>query len=187
MNKYLGTFYSTVQNKTLLNTLQQLQEEYKYDLYFPKPKWVFKAFRDCPYEELKVIFIGDKPLKTLPFFNQYLAQATDKYLNRWTVRPVLWQEQGVLMINRVLTIGKNTKKHNEIWYKFLTEFLENLSNKNNGLIYILLGKEALELKASINSKINHVWEYDHNPSINYFEEINKILKYYNNTKIKWNE
>lgn len=187
MKKYLGTFSQTIDEQTLINTLQELQREYKHTPFVPKTKWVLKAFRDCPYKELKVIFIGDSPLEELPFLNTYLAQAIDKYLNSWTVKPVLWQEQGVLMINRVLTKGKCIEKHKNIWYKFLTEFLENLSNKNNGLIYILLGKDASELKTSINTRINHVWEFDYNPSINYFEEINKILKYYNNTKIKWNE
>ena len=54
-----------------------------------------------------------------------------------------WAKQGILMINSALTCEMNkVGSHVMLWRPFMSKFLQNLSNSNTGLVYVLFGDQA---------------------------------------------
>ena len=65
-----------------------------------------------------------------------------------------WTKQGVLLLNASLTVVERlSNSHQKIWNEFMTRFLENFSGENPDIVYILMGKEAQKVKASIKKGI----------------------------------
>jgi uracil-DNA glycosylase len=149
----------------------------------------FRAFRECTYKDLKVVFLGLDPYpgegvadglafsarnhwgkepKSLKFILDSMEK--DAYggfgigFNENYMEPDLtrWANQGVLLLNTALStyVGK-TGVHLELWQPFIRYVFHILEQNNSGLIYILLGAKAKEWKAFINTKNNYVLEAVH--------------------------
>ena len=162
----------------------------------PNIKDVFKAFKLCPYDKCRVIFIGQDP-----YYQKDIAQGIlfgnssntpeDKLSpslqvikesvinfeiphNLITFDPTLesWAKQGILMINSALTteIGK-TDVHMMIWRPFMINFLRKMSTINTGIIYVLFGSQAQVLEPYINAN-NYVLKIEH-PA--YFARVKKKM------------
>ena len=151
----------------------------------PNIKDVFKAFKLCPYDKCRVIFIGQDP-----YYQKDIAQGIlfgnssntpeDKLSpslqvikesvinfeiphNLITFDPTLesWAKQGILMINSALTteVGK-TSVHMMMWRPFMISFLRKMSTINTGIIYVLFGSQAQVLEPYINAN-NYVLKIEH--------------------------
>jgi len=140
--------------------------------FTPQIKNWFRAFEECPYDQLKVVILGQDPY---PGINQadgiafslkdtdimqpslgYVFRAIndtvyngenvcyDKDLTRWA-------NQGVLLLNTALTtsIGK-IGQHYLIWQPFIAYILDWLSWYCPGLVYIFAGKKASDWADAIN-------------------------------------
>lgn len=57
----LGEYSKLISDTTLLSTLILLQKEYQSNSVFPEKENVFKAFKSCPYKDLKVVILGQDP------------------------------------------------------------------------------------------------------------------------------
>ena len=57
----LGEYSKLISDTTLLSTLMLLQKEYQSNSVFPEKENVFKAFKSCPYKDLKVVILGQDP------------------------------------------------------------------------------------------------------------------------------
>ena len=102
-----------------------------------------------------------------------------------------WASQGVLLLNRQLTIRKKDRgEHTKPWGKFISAVLNALSESKPGTIFILWGKENQKLAPYL-EKNNHVLMFDHpNESNNdwhcpNFKETNKLLTELTKETIKW--
>lgn len=151
---------------------------------------VFKAFRLCSLNNLRVVIIGydpynnyrnGKPVATgLAFANssdtseknyspslEVLMESIINFSvphNRIIFDPSLesWEEQGVLLLNTALSCKVNeTGSHMLLWRPFITEFLTTLSMYSTGLVYVLMGNDAQSLEPYINSKNNHIIRCKH--------------------------
>lgn len=138
--------------------------------FTPTLKQVFQAFEQCPYNELKVIMLGQDPYPQMgvadgiAFSCSNLArpEASMRYMfkelentvykdgYRWDPDLKRWSNQGILLINTAFTttIGF-VGKHYEIWRPFLAFLFDTLTFNNPGLIYVFLGKKAQEWATSI--------------------------------------
>lgn len=151
----------------------------------PNIKDVFKAFKLCPYNKCRVIFIGQDPYpqkdvaQGVLFGNssntpenklspslQVIKESVINFEiphNLITFDPTLesWAEQGILMINSALTteIGK-IGVHMMKWRPFMIAFLKQMSVLNPGIIYVLFGSKAQILEPYIN-KNNYVLKIEH--------------------------
>lgn len=135
--------------------------------FTPPLKDVFRAFKECPYEELKVVIIGQDPYPTIDVADG-IAFSCSKSKTPGQIQPSLkfilqevnrtvynseyvsynpdlarWSNQGILMLNTALTtqIGK-IGKHYEIWKPLLNYLFDYLKLYNPSLVYIFMGKEA---------------------------------------------
>ena len=134
--------------------------------FTPTLKQLFRAFEECPYDDLKVVFIGQDPYPQLGVAdgisfscgNTNKAQPSLRYIFEEIERTVYqefpsyqdpdltrWSKQGILMLNTALTVevGK-IGSHYDIWKPFTAYLLDSLNNYNPGLIYVYMGKKAEE-------------------------------------------
>lgn len=165
----------------------------------PNIKDVFKAFKLCPYNKCRVIFVGqdpypqrgvaqgvlfgnssDTPENKLSPSLQIIKESVINFEishNLITFDSSLesWAKQGILMINSALTteVGK-IGVHMMKWRPFMIAFLKQMSMINPGIIYVLFGSQAQILEPYIN-KNNYVLKIEH-PA--YFARINKKMPYH---------
>lgn len=165
----------------------------------PSIKDVFKAFKLCPYNNCRVVFIGQDPYpqrgvaQGVLFGNssntpenklspslQIIKESVINFEiphNLITFDPTLesWAKQGILMINSALTteVGK-IGVHMMKWRPFMIAFLKQMSIINPGIIYVLFGSQAQILEPYI-SKNNYVLKIEH-PA--YFARTNKKMPYH---------
>jgi len=153
----------------ILSELYNLRETGKR--FTPPLKQVFRAFEECPADNLKVIMIGQDPypqigvadglafscgntLKPQPSLKN-MFEAVEKTIHQeWPTYqdPNLtrWANQGVLLLNRALTCEiDKVGSHYDIWDDFLMYVLDILNFTSSGLIFVLLGAKAQELETII--------------------------------------
>ena len=185
-NKLRGFIMSSDFDK-ILNTLYQLREDGKR--FTPPLKYVFKAFEECPVNDLKVVIIGQDPYPYLGIADglafscsltgkpqpslQKIFEAINNTMQdtmQDTVQdPDLtrWSNQGVLLINTALTCEiDKVGSHYNIWHDFIVYVLDMLSLSNSGLIFCLLGSKAHELE-SIITPAHYIIKTTHPASASY--------------------
>ena len=155
---------------SILQTL--LKESLEGDRFTPVIANIFRAFEECPYNELKVVIIGQDP-----YPKQNIAdgiafsckggdiQASLRYIFRevedtvypeggyvWDPDLKRWSNQGVLLLNTALTTTVNQiGKHYKLWQPFIAYVLDILAFQNSGLVYAFVGKIAQNWQSSIPS------------------------------------
>ena len=138
--------------------MNKLRDSVEQGLRFtPKFKDVFNGFYECPYDNLKVVLVGQDPYpqlgsaaglefscrptnkkaKTL----KYLLKALEDEDGSVDLRR--WSNQGVLLINTAFTCEVNKiGSHYGIWKSFTEHVFENINRHNPDTIFILMGKKA---------------------------------------------
>jgi len=179
--------------------------------FTPKLKETVNAFVECPYKDMKVVFVGQDPypqqdvadgisfscsktMKEQPslryIFDELKNQYPDASRNTDLKR---WSNQGVLMLNTAMTvqIGK-IGSHYSIWEKF-TEHLFSQLNKRDDLLIVLLGKKAEAWAKHLDN--NTIFKVPHPASAAYkggkwdskdvFNKINQELNKQGKSLITW--
>lgn len=159
--------------------LQTLLAEARDNRRFtPAIKQIFRAFEECPYNDLKVVMIGQDPYpyppiqgKELPVAdgiafscgNDGKVQASLRYMFKeiedtvypgegytWDPDLARWANQGILLLNSSLTTTVNkVGQHYILWQPFIAYLLDILTFHNPGLVYVFMGKKAQEWMKSI--------------------------------------
>lgn len=138
------------------------------------PLW-FKAFRSTPYENVKVVILGQDPYHTpgafdgLAFSNSTLTKPQPSLRNILTevVDDVYngenkerlhdlslynWAKQGVLLINTAHSVEQGKAgNHLKLWENYTFQII-NLLNKKKYLVWILWGTKARNWKPLIDPK-----------------------------------
>ena len=160
-------FKSFIFSSEFTDILSKLYELSVADKRFtPTLKQLFRAFEECPYDDLKVVFIGQDPYPQIGVAdgisfscgNTNKVQPSLRYIFEEIERTVYqefpsyqdpdltrWSKQGILMLNTALTVevGK-IGSHYDIWKPFTAYMLDYLNNHNKELIYVYMGKKAEE-------------------------------------------
>lgn len=198
IDEYFGDWMKVLDRNETMKIMGWLRTVNKETLC-PNIKDVFKAFKLCPYNKCRVIFVGqdpypqrgvaqgvlfgnssDTPENKLSPSLQVIKESVINFEiphNLITFDPTLesWTKQGILMINSSLTteidkVGIHMMK----WRPFMIAFLKQMSMINPGIIYVLFGSQAQILEPYI-SKNNYVLKIEH-PA--YFARINKKMPYH---------
>lgn len=174
------------------NEWTKIKESIKPDFATTTPEidvW-FKAFKECKYADLKVVWLGLSPYYTTDQYTKKnvadgLAFSTAQ---KHTVPPSLFQlykgyewdqhdgmnlnlerhndltflaNQGVLLLNSALTTVYGTPdKHLEIWKPFI-QFVLKVLNEKEGLVFCGFGKVANELLTGVDKTRHIVFEREH--------------------------
>jgi uracil-DNA glycosylase len=167
-----GFIFSTEFDNILLSLIKDTQEDKRFT---PSLKYLFKAFEETPYSDLKVVIVGQDPYpnvnqadgiafscsnekKALPSL-RFILDAVNKTVYNGELESTdidlkRWSNQGILMLNSALTctIGK-PGSHSDIWKPMMAYLFDYLNVYNPGLIYVFLGKKAEENAVHLND--NH--------------------------------
>ena len=159
-----------------------VREEYqKYKIYPPGGK-IFNAFDSCPFDQVKVVILGQDPYHG-PNQANGLAFSVS---NGVPIPPSLkniykelkadlgveppghgnlerWAHQGVLLLNATLTVrrGAAGSHQGKGWELFTDAVLRILSEQQEGLVFILWGAYAKRKGALIDRSKHYVIESAH--------------------------
>ena len=186
LEEYFGRWMRVIDKRELESVLSKLGPEYKRKPICPAQSNVFKAFKVCPYDKLKVVMLGQDPYpqkgvatgilfgnkegtrdKDLSPSLQIVKEAAINFEiphNCIIFDPTLesWAKQGILMINSALTVEMNKiGSHVMLWRPFIASLLKKLSENDTGIIYVLFGKQAQTFKPYINKRFNTILEENH--------------------------
>lgn len=131
---------------------------------FPPINDIFRAFDLCNFNQLKVVLLGQDPyhgageanglcfsvqegIRTPPSLRNIFKELKQEYPNFNEKRSTDlsdWAEQGVLLINSVLTVEKDLPaSHAKYGWQLFTDFIiSEISIKKQGVVFILLGNFA---------------------------------------------
>lgn len=147
-----------------------------------KDSW-FNALNSSPLNQVKVVIIGQdpyptpghahglsfsvkpdvKPLpKSLLNINKELLSDLD-IDNSHTGNLQQWAEQGVLLLNAVLTVesGNANSHQGRGWEKFTDAVIQTINENTNNTVFILWGAYAQKKGALINDKKHHIIKSAH--------------------------
>ena len=155
---------------------QFVKEEYNTTQVFPPADDIFTAFHLTPLSQVKVVIIGQDPYHnvgqahglcfsvkpdveippSLVNIYQELREDLGCYIpnNGYLVK---WAEQGVLMLNTVLTVRAHqaNSHHGKGWEQFTDAAIRALNEQNRPIVFILWGRPA-QMKESMLNNPNHL-------------------------------
>ena len=140
-----------------------LAEERSKHQVFPPEADVFNAFKYAPYEEVKVLLLGQDPyhddgqahglcfsvrpgIKPPPslvnMFKELKADLGCKVPNNGDLVP--WAEQGIMLLNAVLTVrAHEANSHkNHGWETFTDATIRALNDREDPVVFVLWGAYA---------------------------------------------
>lgn len=159
-----------------------IKEEYKSKTIYPKQTDVFKAFRNTAYEDVKVVILGQDPYhginqaEGLSFSVKEGIQKPPSLLNIFkelhddlgydiptTGSLVPWTQEGVLLLNTVLTVeaGKPASHKDLGWERFTDEVIKKINLKKIPVVFILWGSFARSKKYLITNPNHFIVESPH--------------------------
>ncbi|MEL7533707.1 MAG: uracil-DNA glycosylase [Bacteroidota bacterium] len=182
---------------------------------FPPAKLIFNAFNTTPFDKVKVVVIGQDPyhgpgqahglsfsvpqgIKAPPSLkNIYKELATDVDFtipNHGNLES--WAEQGVLMLNSMLTVRAHTPASHQKkgWETFTSVAIQKLNEQREGIVFLLWGRYAQQKGMIIDPAKHHVLKAAH-PSpfaahngffgCQHFSKTNALLKQQGKSPINW--
>ncbi|WEF32059.1 uracil-DNA glycosylase [Pseudoduganella chitinolytica] len=153
-----------------------VRDEYAAGHCCPPGKDIFRAFDLTPFDQVKVVILGQDPYHTpgaamgfcfsVPDGNQpqpslrnmFKELESDIGVKRTRTDLSDWAEQGVFLLNAVLTVragsaGSHARKG---WETFTDSAISTLSREREHLVFILWGSYAIAKKALIDTTRHHV-------------------------------
>ena len=165
-----------------INMLKSLQKEYANKTIFPSKKEVFKALRLTNYSDIKAVIIGQDPyhgegeaeglsfsvkdgIRKPPSLKNIFKELHDDlgYEEPESGSLVKWAQEGVLLLNSVLTVEKDKPlSHKKFdWERFTDAIIKIINEKETPVVFILWGNFARSKKALITNPIHYVIESPH--------------------------
>ncbi|MGH0594075.1 uracil-DNA glycosylase [Bacillus pretiosus] len=192
-----------------------LKEEYSTHVVYPRIEYIFSALEYTSYENTKVVILGQDPyhgpdqahglsfsvqpgIKTPPSLLNMYKELRDEYgyeipNNGYLVK---WAEQGVLLLNTVLTVrqGEANSHKGKGWEHFTDRVIELLNEREKPVIFILWGRHAQVKKKLITNTKHHIIESVHPSPLSArrgffgskpYSKVNTILANMGEREIDW--
>lgn len=194
---------------------QFVDEEYANHTVYPPEGLVFNAFEKCPFEDVKVVIIGQDP-----YHQPYQANGLSFSVNEGVRLPPSlhniykeiyrdlgveitasgdlerWSRQGVLLLNSILTVraDKAGSHQKQGWEKFTDFAVEKLASERENLVFMLWGSYAQQKGRNIDSSRHLVLTSAHPSPLaayrgflgnGHFSKANSYLKLNGKEPINW--
>ena len=161
---------------------QTVRQEYATTTCYPPGREIFNAFNLCPFDQVKVVIIGQdpyhepgqaeglcfsvKPGVPFPPSLQNIFKEIADDLNRPMPADgslVRWAQQGVLLLNATLTVRAHVaNSHSRIgWQTFTDAVIQTLARERSHVVYMLWGGYARGKAWMIDRQHNLVLESVH--------------------------
>ena len=191
-----------------------VKSEYRKHVCYPKYSDVFNALRFTDYDQVKVVILGQDPyhgegeahglsfsvhddVRRPPSLNNILKELRDDLgIVRKGNELTDWAYQGVLLLNSVLTVVKDTplSHKGKGWEIFTDNIIRYLNDREDPIVFILWGSYARSKKELITNKKHLIIESAHPSPLSAsrgffgsrpFSRANKFLESKGISSIRW--
>jgi uracil-DNA glycosylase len=159
-----------------------VRKEYELHTCFPKGSQIFSAFDYCPFNEVKVVIIGQDPYHGVGQANGLCFSVNDgipfppslmnvfKEIEQDLKLPFpksgnleRWAKQGILLLNATLTVRQSEagSHQNKGWETFTDAVIQKISEEKENVVFLLWGGFAKKKGLKINRTKHHVLETGH--------------------------
>ena len=159
-----------------------VKAEYASRQIFPAARNIFRAFDKCPLDKLKVVIIGQDPyhgdgqanglcfsvddgVDFPPSLRNIFKEVADDIGKPVPLSGNLdrWAEQGVLMLNAVLTVRAHEAASHagRGWEQFTDAVVRIIAEQKQGVVYMLWGSYAQKKGAMVDASKNLVLKAVH--------------------------
>lgn len=192
-----------------------LTEEKKNFTIFPPGSLIFNAFNLTPFDQVKVVILGQDPyhdfgqahglcfsvMDGVPFPKSLINIFKELRDDVGFEIPMSgnlekWARQGILLLNATLTVRAHQagSHQNKGWETFTDQVIRTISNEKEGVVFLLWGNYARAKKVLIDSNKHFILETVHPSPLSayngffgckHFSKTNDILIQQGKTPIDW--
>lgn len=205
-DEFLSPYFLEIKKK-LLSEIKNKK------IIYPPLKFIFNAFNLTPFDEVKVVILGQDPyhglnqamglsfsvpkgVKIPPSLRNIFKELNLEFGYNLPQNGDLtpWAKQGVLLLNASLSVEANMpNSHSNIgWLKFSDAVIKILSEKKENLVFMLWGNFARSKASLIDPKKHLILQAPHPSPLargflgcNHFKLCNNYLEKYKKDKINW--
>lgn len=197
------------------NLVGFVKQEYASNTIFPPAGQIFNAFNTCPFNNVKVVILGQDPyhgpgqahglcfsvndgIQFPPSLQNIFKEITSDLgiPAPKTGNLTRWAEQGVLLLNATLTVRASQagSHQGKGWEEFTDAVIKTISEKAENVVFILWGSYAIKKKSLINTAKHCILTAPHpSPLSSYrgffgckhFSQTNTYLTSKGKTPINW--
>ena len=209
-NKSLGYDW---QSPAWSDIAAKVNSAYADTICYPPKSEVFRAFELCSLEDVKVVILGQDPYhgpaqanglafsvhagqKAPPSLRNMLKEVWDDVGGMPWVDLTRWAEQGVFLLNTVLTVEeKKPGSHSKFgWETFTDEVIRTISQHQPHVVFMLWGNYAQKKEALIDTSKHLVLKAPHPSPLSayqgffgckHFSQTNVFLEGKGLSSVKW--
>ena len=204
-----------IKNTEYFTTLwEKVKEEYQTTKCFPPKNQIFRAIELTPFEEVKVVIIGQDPYHNDNQANGLCFSVSDKVTAPPSLKNIfkeleddlgikktsneleMWAKQGVLLLNATLTVrAHEANSHKDLgWEKFTDFIIKEISDKKENVVFVLWGAFAQKKAGLIDASKHFVIQSAHPSPFSVhkgffgsrpFSKINQFLEEKGKEPINW--
>lgn len=164
------------------NLREFLKQEYSSKTIYPNMHNIFNSMKHTSFENVKVVLLGQdpyheegqamglsfsvpkgiqKPPSLVNIFKEIQAELDIPIRDHGDLSG--WADQGVLLLNTVLTVRAHSANSHKGkgWEQFTDSIIKKISDKKQGVVFLLWGANARSKKALIDTKKHLILECAH--------------------------
>ncbi len=192
-----------------------VRREYAATTVYPPGKLIFNAFDNCPFENVKVVILGQDPYHEPGQAHGLCFSVNDgvafprSLINIFkeiqddlgipmprTGNLIRWAKQGVLLLNATLTVRAHQagSHQNRGWEEFTDAAIQALATRREHIVFILWGSYAQKKGAFIDPQRHLILKSPHPSPLSaargffgnhHFSRANSYLASHGLTPIEW--
>lgn len=157
--------------------IEFVKKEYSSKTVYPEGKNIFRAFELCPFENVKVVILGQDPyhgpkqanglcfsvnegIPLPPSLQNIYKEIADDIGTAMPRTGNLdnWARQGVLLLNATLTVRANQagSHQHKGWEEFTNAVIKAISDQKEHIVFLLWGRYAQKKGEIIDRTKHHV-------------------------------
>ncbi len=205
--RVIGEYF---EQENFITLIEFIEKEYSNKEIYPQPKNIFRAFNLCPFDKVSVVILGQDPYHKVGQANGLCFSVNNGIKLPPSLKNILkeigikrdngdlknWAKQGVLLLNSVLTVIKNSPASHtgKGWEDFTDFVIKKISDKKENIVFILWGNYARTKSILIDENKHMILKASH-PSpfsahngffgCDHFKKTNEYLESKNKTPIDW--
>jgi uracil-DNA glycosylase len=192
-----------------------VRKQYQQETCFPPAKLIFNAYNLCPFDQVKVVIIGQDPYHNVGQANGLCFSVNDgvpfppslhnifkEIQSDLHIAPPVsgnlerWAKQGVLLLNAILTVRLNEpgSHQNKGWEDFTDTTISLINERKKNVVFILWGNYAQQKGKFIDKRKHCVLMAPHPSPLSasrgffgchHFSQANAYLQAHHLSPIAW--
>lgn len=181
-SSWQNILFSEFEKPYFTELISFVKSEYATKTCYPKGNQIFSAFDFCPFDEVKVVIIGQDPYHGFGQANGLCFSVNDgiafppslqnifKEIEKDLDKPFpksgnleRWAKQGILLLNATLTVRESEagSHQNKGWETFTDAVIQKISDESQDVVFLLWGGFAKKKGSKIDRNKHFVLETGH--------------------------